>query len=193
MPRDPKRAKRNPRSLRNQASGWLFHVRVFGRGDRTTTPEYWDRWAANSAATKGAPRGKAVAFGRASHRSSSIVRFAALNPSAGRIDHAWAVGGDGVACSASSAFRVGWVEQSETQRADYRRGRDLGAAWRHAVVSASVNSATLSAASVAVVHPCLPQPPGTGTKASGAIMHLNSCSSGVNFKLALRPSAASVT
>src|SRR5262245_51893364 len=92
MPRDPKRAKRNSRSRRNQASGWLFHVRVFGRGDRTTTPEYWDRWAANSAATRGPRGGKAVAFGRASHRSSSIVRFVALNLSAG-IDHAWPLEG----------------------------------------------------------------------------------------------------
>src|SRR5262245_11836885 len=66
---------------------------------------------------RGPRGGKAVAFGRASHRSSSIVRFAALNPSARSITHAWAVGGDGVACSASSAFRVGWVEQSETDHA----------------------------------------------------------------------------
>src|SRR5262245_43880009 len=77
MSRDPRPARRNSRARRNQAGGWLFHVRVFGRGDRTTTPEYWDRWAANLAAAKGAPRGKGGSV-RARcpsiliHRSSSL-------------------------------------------------------------------------------------------------------------------------
>ena len=47
--------------------------------------------------------------------------------------------------------------------------------------------------SVAVVAPFRPQAFGTGANASGAIMHLNSCSSRVNMKFAVWPSAASVT
>jgi hypothetical protein len=44
-----------------------------------------------------------------------------------------------------------------------------------------------------VVQPCRPQAFGIGAKASGAIMHLNCCSSGVNLKFAVRPLAARVT
>jgi hypothetical protein len=46
---------------------------------------------------------------------------------------------------------------------------------------------------MAVVAPRWPQALATGAKASGAIMHLNSCSSGVNMKFAVFPSGASVT
>ncbi len=66
-------------------------------------------------------------------------------------------------------------------------------AWAHAVSSALFRSAALSADSLAVVQPCLPHAFGTGANAFGASRHFNSCSSGVNLKLAVRPSAASVT
>src|SRR5262245_51388163 len=62
-----------------------------------------------------------------------------------------------------------------------------------AVSRALLSSAALSLDKVAVVQPCLPHAFGTGANASGAIMHLNSCSSGVKLKFAVCPSAASVT
>src|SRR5262245_35349238 len=69
----------------------------------------------------------------------------------------------------------------------------VGSACRCAISSAAFSSAALSFASVAVVQPCFPHAFGTGANASGAIMHLNSCSSGMNLKFAVLPSPASVT
>src|SRR5215471_7117373 len=69
----------------------------------------------------------------------------------------------------------------------------LDAARLQAVRRASWSSARLSFERMAVVAPRLPQALGTGAKASGAIMHLNSCCSGVNMKFAVFSSAARVT
>ena len=57
---------------------------------------------------------------------------------------------------------------------------------------ALLKSPSLLLDNVPVVQPWLPQAFGTGAKACGSIRHLSSCSSGVNLKFAVRPSAASV-
>src|SRR5215510_13956886 len=84
------------------------------------------------------------------------------------------------------------LRAGQVRRADFAFEREDGTAWRHAVSSTSFSSATLILASVTVVQPCLPHAFGTGENASGASMHLNSCSSGESFRLALRRSEASV-
>jgi hypothetical protein len=69
----------------------------------------------------------------------------------------------------------------------HRRLRLFCTACAHAVSSAFVSSAVLSLDKLAVVQPCLPHAFGTGAKAFGAIMHLNSCSYGLNLRFAVRP------
>src|SRR5215831_13494364 len=92
----------------------------------------------------------------------------------------------------AAAKFFGYSNPFRCKRADFAFEREDGTAWRHAVSSASLSSATLILASVTVVQPCLPHAFGTGENASGASMHLNSCSSGESFKLAVRRSEASV-
>jgi hypothetical protein len=89
------------------------------------------------------------------------------------------------------------VSTDDLQR---RRGHTIGAcaygffavAWACAMVRAARISSEFASASTMLVHPCRPQAFGTGKNIVGASWHLNSCSSGVNFKLAVRPSAARV-
>ena len=69
----------------------------------------------------------------------------------------------------------------------------LGSACVQDILSASTSSSLLISESRPVVQPCLPQAFGIGLKTFGARRHLKCCSSGLNLKFAVRPSAAKVT
>lgn len=105
---DVDRADRKSRYGRNRPSGSMLSGQVFGRGDdRNTTPGY-SIDARRIGHARNAPfPAPSVDPGR------SLVSLRSTH-SAARMDHAWMLGGDGIACSASSAGRRGWVERSET-------------------------------------------------------------------------------
>ncbi len=143
--------------------------------------------ASNVPAQSGPPR----AAGAAATLCIAIaLRFAITVPAAGTTGIRRANSTRSATSDQGALNSVGCVADAGDQR---RRSFFFGTACAQAISSALLRSAVLSSVNVAVVQPCLPHAFGTGAKALGASMHLNSCSSVVNLKFAVLPSAASVT
>src|SRR5262245_4529807 len=100
---------------------------------------------------------------------------------------------EGKHCERARTYREFCCGLEGGRSLSYRLLRLVGSACDQAICNAAFKSALLSFDSVPVVAPRLPQAFGTGAKACGSSTHLKSCSSGVNMKFAVLPSAASVT